>query len=210
LVNRAVPYSAPTSTELNVISSSNGMNLSLTIEYQHEKLSIDTNLFGEYNVVNVKAAVAAGLFLGVDMKEIAEEIRKYDPGNNRSQIKVTKRNTLICDSYNANPSSMKMAVESFAKIKANKKMCIFGDMLELGDKSEEEHLKVLKVLNDNNMKEALLTGHFFSKLSAKSGFKSFPDIERLKDYLKSEPVSGYHILVKGSRGIALEQIYELL
>jgi len=210
LVNRAVPYSDPTGTELNVISASDGMNLSLSVEYFHEKYSIVTNLFGEYNVINIKAAMAAGLFLGVGMKEIADEITKYNPGNNRSQIKVTKRNTLVCDSYNANPSSMKLAIESFSKIKADKKMCIIGDMLELGDKSEEEHIKVLKILNDSNIKKVLLTGPVFSKVSSESGFRSFPDISKLRDFLKSEQVSGYHILIKGSRGIALEQIYTLL
>ena len=210
LVNRAVPYSDPTGTELNVISASDGMNLSLSVEYLHEKYSIVTNLFGEYNVINIKAAMAAGLFLGVGIKEIADEIIKYNPGNNRSQIKVTKRNTLVCDSYNANPSSMKMAIESFSKIEADKKMCIIGDMLELGDKSEEEHLKVLKILNDSNIKKVLLTGPVFSKVSSESGFRSFSDIRKLKDFLKSEQVSEYHILIKGSRGIALEQIYALL
>jgi UDP-N-acetylmuramoyl-tripeptide--D-alanyl-D-alanine ligase len=210
MVNRAIPYSDPTGTELSVTSVSDDMNLSLTVEYLHKKYSISTNLFGEYNIINIKAAIAAGLFLGVGMKEIAEEIAKYNPGNNRSQIKVTKRNTLICDSYNANPSSMKMAIESFSKIEAVRKMCILGDMLELGDKSEEEHLRVLKILNDNNIKEVLLTGPLFSKVSSESGFRYFPDIKKLKDYLKSEQVSGYHILIKGSRGIALEQIYDIL
>jgi len=210
LVNRAVPYSDPTGTELIVISEDEGLSLSLTVKYQHQTYRISTNLFGSYNVSNVKAAMAAGLFLGVEMKEIAEEVGKYDPGNNRSQIKITKSNTLICDSYNANPSSMKMAIESFAKVQAGEKMCIFGDMLELGEKSEEEHAKVLTTLTDNNIKKALLTGPLFSKVSAKSGFRSFPDVRKLKEYLKSEKVNGYYILIKGSRGIALEQIYELL
>jgi UDP-N-acetylmuramoyl-tripeptide--D-alanyl-D-alanine ligase len=210
LVNRAVPYSDPTGTELIVISEDEGLSLSLTVKYQHQTYRIGTNLFGSYNVSNVKAAMAAGLFLGVEMKEITEEVGKYDPGNNRSQIKITKSNTLICDSYNANPSSMRMAIESFAKVQAGEKMCIIGDMLELGEKSEEEHAKVLTTLIDNNIKEALLTGPLFSKVSAKSDFRSFPDVRKLKEYLKSAKVNGYHILIKGSRGIALEQIYELL
>jgi UDP-N-acetylmuramoyl-tripeptide--D-alanyl-D-alanine ligase len=210
LVNRAVPYSDPTGTELIVISENEGLCLSLTVKYQHQTYRIGTNLFGSFNVNNVKAAMAAGLFLGVEIKEIVEEVGKYDPGNNRSQIKITKSNTLICDSYNANPSSMKLAIESFAKVQAVKKMCIIGDMLELGEKSEEEHAKVLKTLTDNNIMEALLTGPLFSKVSAKSGFRSFPDVKKLKEYLKSEQVNGYHILIKGSRGIALEQIYDLL
>jgi UDP-N-acetylmuramoyl-tripeptide--D-alanyl-D-alanine ligase len=210
LVNRAVPYSDPTGTELFIISEEEDLNLSLTVKYQHETYRIATNLFGSYNINNVKAAVATGLFFGVEMKEIAEEIGKYDPGNNRSQIKVTKKNTLICDSYNANPSSMRMAIESFAKIRAKKKMCIIGDMLELGDKSVEEHIKIIKTLNDNNIKEVFLAGPLFSKVSSRSGFKSFADVKKLKEYLRSNQVNGYYILIKGSRGTALEQIYELL
>jgi UDP-N-acetylmuramoyl-tripeptide--D-alanyl-D-alanine ligase len=210
LVNRAVPYSDPTGTDLKVTSGLTGMKLSLTVEYEHIKYSISTNLFGDYNVNNVKAAMAAGLFFGVGMKDIAGEVGKYDPANNRSQIKVTERNTLVCDSYNANPSSMRMAIESFAKIQAEKKMCIIGDMLELGEKSEEEHARVLKILNDNNIREVLLTGPMFSKVAAKSGFKSFANGKKLKEYLESQKIKGFHILIKGSRGIALEQVYELL
>jgi UDP-N-acetylmuramoyl-tripeptide--D-alanyl-D-alanine ligase len=210
LVNRAVPYSDPTGTALTVTPGSAGMNLSLAVDYQHKKHNIKTNLFGDYNVNNIRAAMATGLFFGVDMKEIAEEIGKYSPANNRSQIKTTERNTLVCDSYNANPSSMRMAIESFSRIQAEKKMCILGDMLELGEKSEEEHLKILEILNNNNIKEVLLTGPLFSKLSAKSGFKAFTDVKKLLEYLRSKQVKGYHILIKGSRGIALEQTYELL
>lgn len=210
LVNRAVPYSDPAGTALILTHSSNGMNLSINVDYQHKKYIINTNLFGEYNVFNIKAAMAAGLFFGVDMKDIADEIGNYTPGNNRSQIKVTGRNTLVCDSYNANPSSMRLAIESFSKINAEKKMCIIGDMLELGEKSEEEHVKVLEVLKDYNFNEVLLSGPVFAKLSVKYGFRSFPDVKKLMEYLKSKQVKGYHILIKGSRGIALEQTYELL
>jgi len=123
---------------------------------------------------------------------------------------VTKNNTLICDSYNANPSSMKMAIESFARIDAKNKICILGDMLELGDRSEEEHIRIHKVLTDHNLQNVYLTGPIFSKVSAGFRFKIFRDVARLKEFLKSKPVKGCHILIKGSRGMALEQIYELL
>ncbi|MCX6328795.1 MAG: hypothetical protein NTZ85_04655 [Bacteroidia bacterium] len=116
----------------------------------------------------------------------------------------------MCDSYNANPSSMRMAIESFSAVKAVNKICILGDMLELGDKSEEEHIKIHKVLNDNNLRNVLLTGPIFSKVSAGFRFKIFRDINRLKEFLKTKPLKGNHILIKGSRGMALEQIYELL
>ena len=98
-----------------------------------------------YNLENVKAAIATGLFFDVEMKDIVDAVENYQPANNRSQIKITKNNTLICDSYNANPTSMHSALESFAGIKADQKLVILGDMLELGEKSEEEHIKIIEM-----------------------------------------------------------------
>jgi UDP-N-acetylmuramoyl-tripeptide--D-alanyl-D-alanine ligase len=210
IVNRAVPFSDPTGIELTLTPVSTDLNLTLTATYQHKTYKINTKLFGAYNFENIKAAIATGLFLGVEMKDITDAVEMYDPGNNRSQVKVTKNNTLICDSYNANPVSMKMAVESFSAVRAEKKICILGDMLELGEKSEEEHLKILQTLKDNNLNHVLVAGPLFRKVSEGFKFKSFPDVGKLKDYLRTESLKGYHILIKGSRGMALEQIYDLL
>jgi len=178
--------------------------------YHHKTYKIKTNLFGAYNIENVKAAVAAALFLGVEMDDIVKAIEKYKPGNNRSQVKESKNNVIICDSYNANPVSMRMALESFSAISSDKKLCMLGDMLELGEKSEEEHLKIIKILKDNNLKNVLLIGPLFTKVSSGSGFKTFSDTAKLKEFLKNDSLKGYHILVKGSRGMALEQVYDLL
>jgi UDP-N-acetylmuramoyl-tripeptide--D-alanyl-D-alanine ligase len=210
LVNRAVPFSDPTGIDLVINPLKSEMNLTLSVVYQHKTYDILTNIFGDYNIENVRAAIATSLFLGVEMKDIVEEVEKYVPQNNRSQVKVTKNNTLICDSYNANPSSMLMAIESFAAINTENKVCILGDMLELGEKSEEEHTKIHKILADNNLRNVILVGTIFSKVSAGFRFKTFPDIIKLKEFLKSKPLKGNHILIKGSRGMALEQIYDLL
>jgi len=210
IVNRAVPFSDPTGIKLALSPAISDAHLSVNVKYQQRNYRIDTRLFGLFNIENIRAAVATGLFFGVDMNDIADAIEEYAPADNRSQVLVTKDNTLICDSYNANPSSMKMAIESFAKINADNKMCILGDMLELGDKSEEEHIKIHKVLADNNIQNVCLAGPVFSKVSAGFRFKIFRDVSRLREFLKSKPVKGYHILIKGSRGMALEQIYDLL
>jgi len=210
IVNRAVPFSDPTGIKLTVDPASSDTNIKVNVSYQRRNYHIETKLFGLFNIENIRAAIATGLFFGVDMSDIADSIEKYTPGNNRSQVLVTKNNTLICDSYNANPYSMKMAIESFAHIDAEKKICILGDMLELGDKSEEEHKRIHKVLTDNNLQNVYLTGPIFSKVSAGFRFKTFRDVARLMEYLKSKPIKGYHILIKGSRGMALEQIYEKL
>ncbi len=210
LVNRAVPFSDPTGIELTISPVPSDLNLSLNIRYLHKDYRVNTKLFGIFNLENIRAAVATGLFFGVEMNDIADAIGNYVPGNNRSQILVTKNNTLVCDSYNANPWSMQLAIESFSRISAENKLCILGDMLELGDKSEEEHTRIHKVLSDNNLKNVYLTGPIFSKVSAGFRFKTFRDVGRLKEFLKSKPVKGHHILIKGSRGMALEQIYDML
>lgn len=209
-VNRAVPFSDPTGIELIVEKLPSEINLNVSASYFHKTYSIKTNLFGDYNLENIKAAIATGLFFDVDMKDIAEAVESYHPANNRSQVKKTKTNTLICDSYNANPSSMHLALESFSALDSEKKLVILGDMFELGDKSEDEHKKILEELKSLNMQNALLVGTVFSKVSPKTGIKSFPDITKLINHLKTEHVKDFTILIKGSRGMGLEKIYDLL
>jgi UDP-N-acetylmuramoyl-tripeptide--D-alanyl-D-alanine ligase len=209
-VNRAVPYSDPTGTDLLIEQLPSELNLKLTVEYQHKTHSINTNLFGGYNIENIKAAIATGLFLGVEMADIVDAVEKYVPGNNRSQIKVTSDNTVICDSYNANPKSMRKALESFYELKSEKKLIILGDMLELGEKAAEEHINILKDLKLKGVKDVFLVGPQFSLHAKEFGYKSFPEAGSLKDFIVSKPVKGSYILVKGSRGIGLERIYDLL
>jgi len=210
LVNRGVPYSNPTGVELAVEALPSEMNLAVRVRYKHKTYDIQTGLFGAYNLENIIAAIATGLFLGVEMDEIGEAISKYEPGNNRSQIKTTQNNTLVCDSYNANPTSMMLALKSFFELKTTKRVLILGDMLELGDKSEEEHLKVLEALQSLKPEKVLLAGSTFKKISERYGYKSFQDVASLREYLKAEPIKGSLVLIKGSRGMALEKIYDLL
>jgi UDP-N-acetylmuramoyl-tripeptide--D-alanyl-D-alanine ligase len=208
--NRAVPFSDPTGIDFIVEPKPSDLNLKFTASYNHLTYNISTNLFGNYNLENIKAAMATGLFLGVEMTDIVYAVENYQPVNNRSQLKITKNNTLICDSYNANPTSMNLALESFAGIQNVRKIAILGDMLELGGKSEEEHIKLLNELQSHKIEMTLLVGPVFQKVSSKSGLKSFSDVQKLIDFLKNEPVKGNTILIKGSRGIGLEKIYDLL
>jgi UDP-N-acetylmuramoyl-tripeptide--D-alanyl-D-alanine ligase len=209
-VNRAVPYSDPTGTDLLLEQLPSEMFLKLKAEYEHKTYTVSTNLFGRYNIENIKAAIATGLFLGVDMTSIVSAVENYVPGNNRSQIKITENNTVVCDSYNANPKSMIKALESFAELKAEKKLIILGDMLELGEKSTDEHLNILRNLKEQGITDVYLVGPLFSSKAKEFGYKAFPDVASLKDYIISKPVKGKCILVKGSRGIGLEKIYDLL
>jgi len=210
LINRGVPYSNPTGVDLIVEALPSEMNLAIRVKFQHKTHEIQTALFGSYNLENVTAAVATGLFLGVSMEDILEEVAKYQPGNNRSQIKTTPDNAIVCDSYNANPTSMALAIKSFSELKAGKKAVILGDMLELGEKSEEEHLKLVDQIKLLNAEKVFLVGSNFKKASEGTGFLSFSDVNELRNYLRKDPVKGTFILVKGSRGITLEKVYDLL
>ncbi len=209
-VNKAVPYSFPSGTELRVEALPSPMNLKVNIKYRHFDEEIQTGLFGAYNMENVKAATAAGLFLGVKIEDISEALAGYQPGNNRSQIRITRRNTLVCDSYNANPTSMLLSVKSFFNLSSERKVLILGDMLELGESSGREHKKIVDELTKLKPDKVILVGKNFIQAAAGSGFLVFEDLNGLTEYLVSQPISGSHILIKGSRGIALERIYDFL
>lgn len=172
---------------------------------------IETALVGDYNLNNVLAAVAIGQYLEIQTTQIAAAIRAYQPQNNRSQLVTTAHNTLIMDAYNANPSSMKAAIENFAALEAANKLLILGDMLELGKESETEHRKIIELLGEKGLKRVLLVGaHFTQAAGQSSQLTTFPDKTALTDYLKQHVVKDHTILIKGSRGIGLEVVQELL
>ncbi len=170
---------------------------------------IKTHLFGVYNIYNVLAAISVGKFFNISDNNIVEAISSYTPVNNRSQIIKTKCNTIIMDAYNANPTSMEAAIKSFLAMKANKKVLILGDMLELGNDSEQEHKKIVELLVKGGFKEVLLVGDIFSGVG-NGVFKTFGNHEALKLFLESEILQGKTILVKGSRGIKLENVLPAL
>ena len=210
MVNRAVPYSDPTGIEMKLEITGSDPFLSLKLNYQNRDFIIKTNLFGKHNYENLKAAIATGLFFEVPEADIVRAVEEYIPGNNRSQVLETSRNTVICDSYNANPSSMLSAIGSFSELQADHKMLILGDMLELGEKSEAEHDNILCEVKNVEAELVCLTGPVFSRLAGKYGFKSFADTTALHLFLTKQNLNGFTILVKGSRGIGLEKIYDLL
>lgn len=210
LVNRAVPFSAPAGIPLSVQAVPSENYLRVVITYRNESHEVSTKLFGSYNLENIKAAVAISLFMGAGMNDIVDSLQNYNPGNNRSQFKKTDRNTLICDSYNANPTSMSLALKDFSALKAGRKMVILGDMFELGPVSDEEHQKILDLVDSLNFDRVLLAGPVFCKMKKEKSFMCFKNTELLCEELKKNPVNGYHILIKGSRGMSLEKTYDLL
>ena len=166
---------------------------------------VRTRLVGSYNLANVAAAIAVGTRFGIGADRIVEAVESYVPDNNRSQKKETAFNTLILDAYNANPSSMRAALENFFREPTTRKRAvILGDMRELGDYAEAEHRAVVEMLRTAGIDEAYLVGPHFSAAGA-GRFAVFPDVDALCAHLTRHPVRDRTILVKGSRGIRLEK-----
>jgi len=179
------------------------------ISIKWEDYIIPTNLFGQYNIYNVLAAITIGKHFGITSDNIIKAINAYIPQNNRSQLIKTAFNTIIMDAYNANPTSMEAAIISFAHIKGDNKSAIIGDMLELGMEKEKEHIKIIELLKKNELQDVFLVGNIFSSVN-NSTFKTFKDTISLKSFLDENPLRDKTILIKGSRGIKLELITQSL
>lgn len=171
---------------------------------------ITTQLIGKYNFENILAAACIGDYFKVSEFEIKKGLENYVPSNNRSQVMQTKNNTLLLDAYNANPSSMNAAIENFAQMDQTNKMVILGDMLELGDDSEKEHDAIVNLLAERNIKNVILVGPFFMESGKSVQAKTFLNADEVVDHLKQHPVKDTTILIKGSRGIKLEKVVEVL
>ena len=170
--------------------------------------TVETHLIGSYNIDNVLAAVAIGRYLKVPAERISRAISAYEPTNNRSQLKRTATNELIIDAYNANPSSMKVAIENFKQLPMSPKAVILGDMRELGETSDTLHAEVVEQVKAAGFDKVLLCGEHFSKVG--QAFAPYPDTAALIATLKEQPLKGYHILIKGSHSMGLEKVAELL
>jgi len=176
----------------------------------HGKFQIKTNLVGEYNFENVLAAVSIGLYFKVPMGDIQKATGDYVPTNNRSQLSKTSKNQLLLDYYNANPSSTEAAIINFSKIAADNKIIILGDMLELGAETETEHLKIMSILANYSHIKVYLVGNCYKSHAASFGFTAFTTSEELREWLTKNPLVESFILIKGSRGIQLEKIVNVL
>jgi UDP-N-acetylmuramoyl-tripeptide--D-alanyl-D-alanine ligase len=170
---------------------------------------VKTQLTGNYNFENTLAALTIGTYFNVEPGEICKALSNYTPQNNRSQLLKTSKNHLIVDAYNANPTSMRVSLENFFRMKVSPKAIILGDMKELGKESDPEHQKILDYIEKNKFEKIFLCGETFSALS-KGKYPSFPQIDLLIEHLKNEDLKGYYILIKGSRVIRLEKVIDCL
>ena len=173
---------------------------------------IRTHLAGAYNATNVLAAITVGRHFGVSFADAVAAVQEYVPANNRSQMTRTSRNILIEDAYNANPSSMAAALDSFAAIREPSKVALLGDMRELGAESLAEHRAVVRRLAAMDLAGVCLVGEEFTKAVAeeKASFACYPSSDALCEALQVKPLTGCTILVKGSRGIRMEKVIPAL
>lgn len=182
----------------------------LAFEWKHEGESHDvqTHLIGSYNIKNALAAIAIGCRFGVPAEDICEALDNYIPSNNRSQLTETADNHLIVDAYNANPTSMRAALENFRLMEVPHKMAILGDMKELGEGSAEEHRQIVSLLTTCNFEKVILVGAEFGKVN--ENFEHYPDVEAVKEiFAQNKPKSKY-VLIKGSNSMKLSQLKDLL
>ncbi len=171
---------------------------------------INSQLVGSYNVDNMAAAIAIGDYFQIKSLQIAQALREYTPENKRSQWLKTDKNEIVLDAYNANPSSMSVSLESFMSINHPNKWIILGDMLELGEESREEHKRILNYLNSFKKEQVVLVGPEFIMSDNENKYNSFETTKIAKEYIVANPISDALILIKGSRGIALEELLEYL
>lgn len=186
----------------NISGVITAMNPCLVIELFGK--TIQTHLTGNYNLPNILGAAAIGQYFNISTSDICDAIAEYIPQNNRSQIIQKDTNTIIADYYNANPTSMKAALDNFLEIDAPHKLAILGDMLELGENSWTEHQTIIDFCETVHLETIFIGAHFFMLKNKRSLF--FKNVEDGNCYLRSNKVENRFILIKGSRGEHLERV----
>ena len=181
----------------------------LKIKFQDE--IIYSNLNGFYNFANIGAAIAIGKHFKVSNENIKLGVCSYSPSNNRSEAINQGTNRITLDAYNANPTSMEVSVQAFTLSNTNGGIAILGDMFELGVHTSEEHQKTVMLLEETILEEILIVGEAFYKTSSNdSRVRKFKTINDIKKFLKKKSFNNKNILLKGSRGMALERLLKVL
>jgi UDP-N-acetylmuramoyl-tripeptide--D-alanyl-D-alanine ligase len=194
-----------------LIENSPHLVLQWWASYTTGSYTVKSQLTGVYNLDNILAAISIGVYLGLSADEINAGIAGYQPKNNRSQIVQTATNTLICDYYNANPSSMLVAIDNIDKISAGRKVLILGDMFELGDEAAAEHLAIIQKAAEAKVDQRIFIGKEFQAQAqaAPADAAFYTTAEEAITALQDSPVKNSTVLIKGSRGMALERLVEL-
>ncbi|MCC9018320.1 UDP-N-acetylmuramoyl-tripeptide--D-alanyl-D-alanine ligase [Flavobacterium lipolyticum] len=177
----------------------------------YDNFSVESHLIGLYNANNINAAVAMGAYFKVEEKAVKQAIENYIPENNRSQLLKKGSNEIILDAYNANPSSMAVAITNFLQLENSNKVMILGDMFELGEESQQEHKQIVDSLSDQNQSVCYLIGKYFYETKVVSDkLQFFETFDVFAEFLKTIHFKENTILIKGSRGMALERTLEFI
>lgn len=192
-------------TKADVIGTAKKLRPQITFSF--EDIDITSCLSGDYNFDNIMAAVAIGKNFGIDIKNIKKGIESYEPKNNRSQVIKKAQNTIYLDAYNANPSSMEAALRNFAAMHLPNSMAILGDMFELGKYAEEEHINMIKLCTSLGLLKVLFVGENFYNCR-EGNFDFVKNTDEATRFICEKKLTGYHIFLKGSRGIKLETLLD--
>lgn len=182
-------------------------NVNPFVKLSFKNKEIQSNLIGKYNYNNIAAAITIGNFFNIPFELIKQAIEEYTPTNNRSQIIKKGSNKIILDAYNANPTSVKAALENFSLLKDKNKVVVLGDMFELGKDSEIEHQTISQICEELNFNKVFLVGENFNQIKTKN--QTFATFSELKNYFTHNKISDSSFLIKGSRGMALERLLEV-
>ena len=172
------------------------------------KHQVKTHLIGDYNMDNALAAITIGSFFGINSEFINDALEAYVPKNSRSQFEKTEKNTLVIDAYNANPTSMKAALDSFVNYPLSPKALILGEMRELGGVSQEEHQQLVDLIEAYSFTKVYLVGKSFEGLD--TSFPVYDNVGELIEEFSSNPILDHCILIKGSNGVQLHKVVDVL
>jgi UDP-N-acetylmuramoyl-tripeptide--D-alanyl-D-alanine ligase len=179
------------------------------IKFEFEQLAGASVLSGDYNFDNIMAAIAIGRHLQVSNQNLIKGVQQYVPSNNRSQWIKTAHNTIFMDAYNANPSSMELALKNFAQVNASNKWVVMGDMFEMGNYAASEHQRMVDLCDELGFNQVVLVGEEFSK-TKHAGYLAFIKTEDAKDYLLQQKIQNGMVFLKGSRGMKLETLLDTM
>ena len=202
-IQHVITYGTQTGTVQGIAKSNKGM-LAVEMTSGFPAMTIQTQLVGDYNLPNVLAAVTIGVYFNIPADKIKRALENYAPSNSRSQLIRWNENDIILDAYNANPSSMKLAVENFANLAAPHKILFLGGMKELGTSSVQEHQQLIDFIDQHKWEQVVLVGGDFNACT--HSYLYFEDAQAAKKWLLQQTFKGYSFLIKGSRGIQMEQL----
>ncbi|MEI7589174.1 MAG: UDP-N-acetylmuramoyl-tripeptide--D-alanyl-D-alanine ligase [Chitinophagia bacterium] len=207
-IQNIITYGTNTGSLQGKASSNQGgllqVNITKAPDTELANKTIKTNLVGAYNIPNVLAAISIGLYCKVPAAKIIAAIENYTPTNSRSQLINWKNNQVILDAYNANPSSMKVAIENFAALASPSKILCIGGMREMGNSSQAEHQQIINLINAYPFEKVILVGNEFENCT--HNYTYFENVAAAKDWLDTQDYKDHCFLIKGSRGIQMENL----